>query len=119
MLALVARRFDIVAEDPTYDLQIKSTLTIKPKGFRIRAIPRVGKPKLYVTPSRSVLQPEPSSDNVVRASKPQTGAQPLYVLYGSNTGSSEAFAQRVASTASKSGTCIPPYMRDYVVELLL
>lgn len=114
VLALVAQKFDIIADDPTYELDIKSTLTIKPKGFKIRVVPRAGKPKMYAAPTRSVIQPEPGSENVLASSKPQESTQPLYVFYGSNTGSSESFAQRIASTGSKSGMLNFIFDRFYV-----
>ena len=93
-------------DDPTYTLQLKQTLTIKPKDFYIHAIPRKDKPRIIAAPSTVISQAMgiPSSGGSLLASKnTERPGQPLYVLYGSNTGSSEAFAQRIASDAASHG----------------
>ena len=88
-------------DDPSYELELKETLTIKPHKFFIHAIPRKNKPRLLAIPS-STLSPAgleasqgPSATVVGDASK----LQQMYILYGSNTGNSEGFAQRLASAA--------------------
>ena len=97
-------------DDPTYTLQLKQTLTIKPKDFYIHAIPRKDKPKIIAAPSTVISQAMGIPSNVtsslasdVNVNDVGKAAQPLYVLYGSNTGSSEAFAQRIASDAPSHG----------------
>ncbi|PSR72168.1 hypothetical protein PHLCEN_2v11960 [Hermanssonia centrifuga] len=106
-LVLVMQRFDITLDDPSYELQIKQTLTIKPLHFYIHASPRKGAPKLLATPSSTLLQPRESSEpgEPVKRRSPVGSAskKPIYVLYGSNTGSSEAFAQRIAAGAASHG----------------
>ena len=91
--------------DPSYELELKQTLTIKPHNFFINAIPRKNKPRLLAVPS-SVLSPAgpaaaqgPTTTVTADASK----LQQMYILYGSNTGNSESFAQRLASDASAHG----------------
>lgn len=99
----IMQRFDLIMDDPTYDLKIKQTLTIKPKDFYIHALPRKEKPNVVATSSSTLLKdrtneisrPVPSDNGKIR--------QPLYVLYGSNTGNSEAFAQRIATEAGAHG----------------
>ena len=91
--------------DPTYELEIKQTLTIKPNKFYIHAIPRAGAPNLVATPSSTLLETHKGSTARAHANGAPGEApkQPLYVLYGSNTGSSEAFAQRLATDAPSHG----------------
>ncbi|TCD65595.1 hypothetical protein EIP91_002442 [Steccherinum ochraceum] len=105
VLATVLQRFDIVLQDPAYELQLKQTLTIKPKNFYIRAIPRAGKPQLLAVPAPLTLKAGAEAGKVSSASAPaeSQAGQPLYVLYGSNTGTSESFAQRIASDAASHG----------------
>ncbi|KAI0785558.1 cytochrome P450 [Abortiporus biennis] len=104
VLVAVLQRFDLVMEDPSYSLQIKQTLTIKPTNFKIHAVPRAGKPKLLAIPSSSLLNNTHEEVKFKPASDPQgDNTQHIYVLYGSNTGSSEAFAQRIASDAASHG----------------
>ncbi|KAI0629781.1 fatty acid hydroxylase [Trametes polyzona] len=109
-LVTVLQRFDLVMHDPTYELELKQTLTIKPHNFYIHALPRKNKPRLFALPSSSAglrdtaqtapaQKPAPSATVSADAAK----LQPLYVLYGSNTGNSESFAQRLASDAPAHG----------------
>ena len=95
-------------DDPTYTLQLKQTLTIKPKDFYIHAIPRKDKPKIITAPSTVISQAMGIPSNLTTSlvsdgNAVGKAAQPLYILYGSNTGSSEAFAQRIASDAPSHG----------------
>ena len=39
-LASIVQKFDIVLDDPSYTLELKQMLTIKPKGFYVHAVPR-------------------------------------------------------------------------------
>lgn len=97
-LAMLLQRFDLYAADPDYELKIHQTLTIKPEGFGIR----VRRRPVTIT----------SEPGAVQAERPQVESAangiPLRVLYGSNAGTSEAFAQRIAGDARRRG---------YTVEL--
>nr|BAK09530.1 cytochrome P450 [Postia placenta] len=103
IIALIFQHFDLVVDDPSYELQLKQTLTIKPKGYHIRAIPRKGGSVPIALSSSSLHkarlgdQPQPTQPASVAGSELR---QQLYVLYGSNTGTSETFAQRVTSDAA-------------------
>ncbi|KAJ2999753.1 hypothetical protein NUW54_g6889 [Trametes sanguinea] len=110
-LALISiiQRFDLVMHDPTYELQLKQTLTIKPHNFYIHALPRKNRPRLFAAPPTSAslhgqvggTSVHDQASAVVTADTAKL--QPLYVLYGSNTGNSESFAQRIASDAPTHG----------------
>lgn len=94
-LASILQRFDIAKADPGYRLKIKQTLTIKPDGFFIKV------------KRRAVRIAAPKEPSTTPATKP-AGAEaalgiPLRVLFGSNSGSSEAFAQRIATDAMQQG----------------
>ncbi len=103
VLILMLQRFDFVLDDPSYTLKIHETLTLKPEGLRIRARSRrtgatsLRRSAVPSTPQKPLtLQParQPASD---------AAATPLLILYGSNTGSSEAFANRIADEAPANG----------------
>ncbi|OBZ65058.1 hypothetical protein A0H81_14948 [Grifola frondosa] len=98
----ILQKFDLILHDPSYSLELKQTLTIKPRNFYIHVIPRTGKTRLLATPSSTLLR---SHDVAMPSVAFGDGAakQNMYVLYGSNTGSSEAFAQRIASDAPAYG----------------
>lgn len=104
-LATLFQRFDFVMADESYNLTLKQTLTIKPDNFHIRAIPRDNAPPLVIGATSA---PKPAT-NVGEATPATLSNEemekkvPMAVLYGSNTGSSEAFAQRIASAAASNG----------------
>lgn len=103
-VATIFQRFDLVLDDPGYTLRLKQTVTIKPAGFYIRAYPRKRSLRLYTTPS-SAKFPNHTNGTTSAPSTPLdlTGKTPLYILYGSNSGTCESFAQRVASDAPGHG----------------
>ncbi|EJD54180.1 cytochrome P450 [Auricularia subglabra TFB-10046 SS5] len=106
-IVTIFQKFDFKLVDPSYTMDIKQTLTIKPQGMRIYAIPRTDSTfAINLAPTLSA----PTKPNVGSSQKSQrkTGdtpeaSQPLYFLYGSNTGSCEMFAQRIANEASDHG----------------
>ncbi|MEM7799270.1 MAG: cytochrome P450, partial [Chloroflexota bacterium] len=100
-LALMLQRFDIMKADPSYQLKVKSTLTIKPEGFYIRA-KRRGETWIERSSGLAAMQdkaPHPTGPNQRYAGE----TTPLLVLYGSNTGTAESFAQRIAGSAASHG----------------
>ncbi len=100
LIALILQRFDLIEDDPSYQLKISETLTLKPKGFRIRVKSR-GRTSFA---SRSALVPRQSApEPAVAATIAPEDATPLLVLYGSNAGSAESFAERIASDAGGRG----------------
>ncbi|KAK7678479.1 hypothetical protein QCA50_018539 [Cerrena zonata] len=106
-LACIIQKFDFVMKDPSYELKLKQTMTVKPKDFYIHAVPRTDKIKRVPRPvpkrtASQVAPAVPQATTVPSSSLPEN-APPLYVLYGSNSGSSEGFAQRVASDAARYG----------------
>lgn len=105
-LACVIQKFDLVMDNPSYELELKQTLTIKPAHFFIRALPRERSSRPHATLSPKLLNISTPSHKAVAPTGPpiiNPNAQPLYVLYGSNTGTCESFAQRVATDAIGHG----------------
>ena len=96
VLGMLLQRFEI-ADPYGYELDVKETLTLKPAGFLVRARPR------RTLRALTAAQAGP----VARAtSEPVefTGhGMPLQVLYGSEMGSSETLARRVAAEADARG----------------
>ncbi|WHZ13080.1 MAG: putative bifunctional P-450/NADPH-P450 reductase CypD [Burkholderiaceae bacterium] len=102
VLALMLQRFDLIEDDPSYRLDVHETLTLKPHGFRIRVKPRGSasfKPRSRV----AQVAAAPAATPVPQPVAPAGPTTPLLVLYGSNTGSAEAFAQRIASESQAQG----------------
>lgn len=106
-IATIFQRFDLVFDDPSYTLRLKQTVTIKPVGFYIRAYPRKRSTRLYTTPSSAKLPTQVnglvSASTFASVPSDMSGKTPLYLLYGSNSGTCESFAQRIASDAPGHG----------------
>ena len=105
VMAMLLQRFDIVMDDPSYQLEIAETLTIKPHGLMIRAKARgtgdfALRGAIVSTPSRPLVK-----EAAAEVALP-SDATKLLVLYGSNTGSSEMFARRIAGDATRQGYAV-------------
>lgn len=104
--AMLLQNFNFRFDDPSYQLVIKETLTIKPKDFFMHATLREHIDPVHLEKSLHT----PSSDQVHEMSrgfeklgvstKPK---KPMTILYGSNAGTCEALAQSLARTASSRG----------------
>ena len=104
VLAMILQNFDVTLDDPKYKPVVKQALTIKPDDLYIRVTPRKSMDATAMdnhihsngvkgVHTRPVSQP----DAAVAIGKPMT------ILYGSNTGTCQAFAQRLASDAGAHG----------------
>src|SRR3954452_4319656 len=95
-LAMLLQRFDLSLADPDYHLKIKQTLTIKPEGLFVHA--RRRDTRVVAAPEEQVA-PQPT----VPARPVASNGVPIRVLFGSNAGTCEAFAQRIANDARLRG----------------
>lgn len=111
VLAMLLQNFNFMPDDPNYHLSIKQTLTIKPKDFYMRATLRHG-----LTPTQlehrlnGTTAPSASLENSVASLSLQNGqnakaakGKPMSIFYGSNSGTCEALARRLASDAPSHG----------------
>ncbi len=110
VLALMLQRFDLIDDQPAYRLKISETLTLKPAGLRLRVRARGTRPLIArPAPTRQpAMEPAPGTRDAARPATGPGGAPaadgiPLLVLFGSNTGSCESFAQRIAGEAPTHG----------------
>ncbi|MFC7622751.1 bifunctional cytochrome P450/NADPH--P450 reductase [Microlunatus sp. GCM10028923] len=95
-LAMLLQRFDLTAADPDYEMKIKQTLTIKPEGLNVTARRR----DTVIAPATAGTGPATEAKPAARAA---SNGIPIRVLYGSNAGTSEAFAQRIGNDADLRG----------------
>lgn len=104
-IATLFQRFDFRLAQEDYDLQIRQTLTIKPKDLRIYAIPRekAGSAPVVSTLSSKFPAPLSAAPTVIGETTTLSDLKAMYVLYGGNTGSCEMFAQRLATAAPAHG----------------
>lgn len=102
VLSMILQRFELIEQDPSYHLTIRETLTLKPDHFFIRARRRDTGP-FRSAPARLTAVARPQQSAPVIPAPTSGTLTPLLVLFGSNSGSSEAFAQRIASDAKAQG----------------
>jgi cytochrome P450/NADPH-cytochrome P450 reductase len=116
-IGMILQRFRLVDHE-RYQMHLKETLTIKPDGFKIKVRPRTDK-------ERGVYEGQGAAASPARAAAPVPAARtrpghntPLLVLYGSNLGSAEELATRVADLAEVNGfaTKLAP-LDEYVGKL--
>jgi cytochrome P450/NADPH-cytochrome P450 reductase len=104
IMALLIQRFDLTMDDPSYTLQIKTTLTVKPANFKIRARPRPDREHIPPVPSNFAVSSGRKANIVDKSLETMVPSAPhIYIYYGSNSGSAETFAQRIASDAPSKG----------------
>lgn len=105
--AMLLQNFNFTMEDPSYQLQIKQTLTIKPKDFYMRAHLRNHMSATTLEralASTTIGEAVPVKAGPVATPKVKaTQGKPMIILYGSNTGTCEALANRLASDAVNHG----------------
>jgi len=109
-MAMLFQNFNFMFDDPNHCLQIKQTLTIKPKDFYMRAILRNGltatelEYRLSGTHRSGGLANAPAGSGSSSAVKNHKGSgKPMSIYYGSNSGTCESLAQWLASDAPAHG----------------
>ena len=104
-LALILQNFNLRMDDPSYQLKIKQTLTIKPDGFHMRATLRDGidavnlEKKMFA----GLSAPEKAKRAEPHEHPAGVDGKPMTVLYGSNSGTCEGLAQTLAGAAGGHG----------------
>lgn len=106
-VAMMFQNFNFTMADPNYTLEIQETMTIKPKNFFMRTSLRHD---MTPTELEQALagragdhQHHHAAVKNAEASKASATGKPLAVFYGSNSGTCEALAQRVAADAPRHG----------------
>ncbi|KHN97898.1 NADPH-P450 reductase [Metarhizium album ARSEF 1941] len=105
-MAMLFQNFNFTMADPSYHLEIQETLTIKPKGFYMRASLRHDMTPTELEQALAGKAGETTHHDDAGNAKLNgipTQGKPLAVFYGSNSGTCEALAQRVAADAPRHG----------------
>lgn len=106
--AMLLQNFNFRFDDPSYQLHIKQTLTIKPKDFFMHATlrdhvdPVYLEKQLHVDSSKEGHATE-KDRKIESTASPGKAKKPMLILYGSNSGTCEALAQSLARAASGRG----------------
>lgn len=107
-VALLFQNFNFRLVDPSYQLSIKQTLTIKPKDLFMYATLRDGIDTVQLEKSLHVNTAEVEKEGSKQhgrghAGVPSKSQKPMTILYGSNSGTCESLAQSLASEAAERG----------------
>jgi cytochrome P450 / NADPH-cytochrome P450 reductase len=100
-IGMILQRFRLVDHN-RYQMHLKETLTIKPDGFKIKVRPR-GEKERGAYGGTAVSASSSSAAQAPRARTRPGHNTPLLVLYGSNLGTAEELATRVADLAEVNG----------------
>jgi cytochrome P450/NADPH-cytochrome P450 reductase len=101
-VGMILQRFRLVDVN-RYQMHLKETLTIKPEGFKIKVRPRTDKERTTQVGAVSSTAAAPGPATAARARTRPGHNTPLLVLYGSNLGTAEELATRVADLAEVNG----------------
>ncbi|TWC06082.1 cytochrome P450/NADPH-cytochrome P450 reductase [Bradyrhizobium macuxiense] len=114
-IGMILQRFKLL-DVHRYQMHLKETLTVKPDGFRIKVRPRDDRDRGAFAGSTGAVAAAPKAP---RAPTTRPGHNtPMLVLYGSNLGSAEELATRMADLSEINGfaTRLGP-LDDYVGKL--
>ena len=101
-LGMILQRFKLL-DIHRYQMVLKETLTIKPDGFKIKVRPRADQDRGAFAGHAATSAVASGVASAPRA-RPRPGHNtPLLVLYGSNLGTAEELATRVADLAEING----------------
>jgi cytochrome P450/NADPH-cytochrome P450 reductase len=99
-IGMILQRFRLI-DVHRYQLALKETLTIKPDGFKLKVRPRSEKERGAFS---GAVAAAATSATAAPSARPRPGHNtPLVVLYGSNLGTAEELATRVADLAEVNG----------------
>ena len=99
-IGMILQRFKLI-DVHRYQMHLKETLTIKPDGFKIKVRARADQERGSFT---GVAAATPAANPTVPRARTRPGHNtPLLVLYGSNLGTAEELATRVADLAEING----------------
>jgi cytochrome P450/NADPH-cytochrome P450 reductase len=99
---MILQMFTFELVDKDYELKIKESLTIKPDNLLVYASPRPSR-----APTGTLLSthaPSTTHQNISSIAEESLGVQPATILYGSNSGTCEALAHRLAVEINGRGT---------------
>ena len=99
-IGMILQRFKLIDVN-RYQMVLKETLTIKPDGFKIRVRPRSDRDRGEFAGSVAAAAVAPKAARAL-ATRPGHNT-PMLVLYGSNLGSAEELATRMADLAEING----------------
>jgi cytochrome P450 / NADPH-cytochrome P450 reductase len=116
-IGMILQHFKLI-DHHRYQMHLKETLTIKPDGFKIKVRPRTDNDRGTYAGRTTTAAAASTAAPTPRARTRPGHNTPLLVLYGSNLGTAEELATRVADLAEVNGfaTKLAP-LDDFVGKL--
>ena len=107
-VALLFQNFEFRLDDPSYQLLVRQTLTIKPKGLFMHATLREHIDPIHLERMLHVNKADigkvaDTDRKIEKVATSDQARKPITILYGSNAGTCEALAQSLAREASGRG----------------
>lgn len=100
--AMLMQKFDFTLVDPNWQMKVKQTATLKPRDLFMHAKLRPGGDVLSL--QRDLFHGVSSAASTLYQKEEQTGElQPMSIFFGSNTGTCEGLAERLATSALQRG----------------
>ncbi|KAJ8127101.1 hypothetical protein O1611_g6537 [Lasiodiplodia mahajangana] len=116
---MLLQRFQFTMVDPGYDLRMKSTLTVKPVGFGMRATRRPGKSMMVGIADGLQAADDKAGHETIGNSLEKSGTgQSLLILYSSNAGTCKYFAEDLETAARDHGFNVTIKTMDEGIEQL-
>lgn len=101
---MVLQTFDLELDDPDYELKIRESLTLKPDGFFMHASLRRHKSANELVSGLSAAIESKNGEKTPTSQErtPDSG-KPISIFYGTNSGTCESLAHRLAGNAAQRG----------------
>ena len=99
VIGMILQRFQLI-DHTQYELKVKETLSIKPDGFKMKVKMRPDLTRSKLVPVGTTAKGD--GEEIKTAQRPKHGTK-LYVLYGSNLGTSEGIAREIAQNGELNG----------------
>jgi cytochrome P450/NADPH-cytochrome P450 reductase len=119
---MLLQNFDISLVDPNYRLSIQQSLTIKPKDCYVYAKLRPGITAVglqdRLSGSATAKNSQADQSTIDTSASSDGSSTPLTILFGSNTGTCQALAQKLVSEATRHGFSAKVKDMDTAIERL-
>ncbi|KAI0535776.1 cytochrome P450 [Xylaria digitata] len=103
--AMILQRFRVSMVDPSYNLVLKSTLTVKPDGFKMKVARRPWKSQMAGIPGdfQQAADEVVKHETIPKSLDERRTGQSLLILYGSNAGTCRYLAEDLETAARDRG----------------
>ncbi|EMD67880.1 hypothetical protein COCSADRAFT_352953 [Bipolaris sorokiniana ND90Pr] len=114
VIAALLQNFTFTQADPSYELRIKESLTIKPDGFKMYAALKQSRAPLAflngseLSPKQAHNTQEGRKSIIEKSILGQGKYKSVSIFYGSNSGTCEALSNMFANDCAKAGFIVQP-----------